>query len=237
MCVSNCPSVPMVVLVIGATAAWPFTSSSSAPHPTTNYGRANSDPLMAAAQEAAPPETPNKSKDDLGAESAWTTLHRQRLATRKAKAIHEITKLRIDLAQIALDEYIRVKYPTDLALVDAEIKRAERDLRTANDALNLSKVSVDKNSIPSTVKDSAERAAKKAAYVLDQTRRNRSELMDRERLRNVNKLEIELSRTRNDESLARTAWQIQEAREFKLERVLQLEPNQVGLGKEKIGLP
>ena len=175
-------------------------------------------------QTAASEQTPkpNSSKDSAGPTAAepQQQLRAQHLATRKAKALYEMAKLKREIAEINVDEYQDVTYPKDLAEVEGEIKVAEAEVARSEDRVEWAKRMVKKKYVNIAQKVSEELGSKKARFAHEQATSKKKVLVQYTRDQQIKDLKSEVAKAQSDELARQATWELEMAKEKKLEREL-----------------
>jgi HlyD family secretion protein len=145
-------------------------------------------------------------------------LRAQQLVMQKARTVYEIARLNRELAEIAVAEYVEVKYPQDLAAIEGEIKLLESELRKAEDRLEWSTRMRKKGYISESAQVSEQLNLEKAKFALEQAQSKKKVLVEYTRPKTIQALQVALDKARNDELDKKAAWKHEEAKEADLER-------------------
>jgi hypothetical protein len=174
-------------------------------------------PLQAAesgssTQNAQP--SAGKSADAQGAKARWRN---QQIVARKAEAEYHNIRLAREIAEIGIQQYIECIFLQELAIADAEIKRAESDLKRAEDRLDW----VRKNSYkgfppPSAISD--ELSVKKARFALEQALSTKTVLVDFTKGKRIMELKGEVDKARANELAKKAAWELEKLIESAIEQ-------------------
>jgi len=176
--------------------------------------------------ELTPP--PKNSTNVTGESKAGTLqirLRAQQFATRKAKASYEIARATLELAEIAREEYEEIIFPRDLAIADGEVKLAESDLRRSEDRLDWARRMFDKGFVSRAQKVSEELTLKKAQFTVEQAESKQKVLVDYTKSKTIKELLSEVEKARSDKLARQATWDLENAKEIKLERQLSLNTN------------
>jgi hypothetical protein len=153
------------------------------------------------------------------------TLRAQQLATRKAKAAYEITRLTRELAEIAVEENEEVIYPRDPARVEQENRSAESEQTRSQDRLEWARRMFEKKSIPKAEMVAAEVRMLQARFTLEQARTRREVLVKYTRDKRIKENRSEVEKAQADERAKKETWDLEKAKETELERLFGLETN------------
>ncbi len=165
---------------------------------------------------------PKRAEEEPAADTPRATLRAQQLATRKAKALYEIAKCMVPLTEIAVEEYRDVIYPRDLATVEGEIKLAESEYSRAQDRLDRAR-EIGKRPHVKAPTVSEDLNLKKARFQLEHAQSKKKILVDYTRDKTTLELQAEVAKAKSDELAKKATWELEQAKERKLERLLRLE--------------
>ena len=158
------------------------------------------------AAETPQPKTSKNAKELDAPATRRESLRAQQFAVQKAKALYEIARLNRELAEIAVEEYESLKYPSALAKIEAELEQAETDL----------------THITQVEKTTGALTIQKAKFVREMARSKRHVLVEFTKMKEVKNLKSEVEKARSDELAKEATWQLEQAKEHKLERDLGL---------------
>ena len=176
---------------------------------------------QAATSEQTP--KPERSKNAAGPTAAAEPrqkLRAQQLATRKAKALYEMAKLKREVAEIDVEEYQEIGYPQDLAVTEGEVKLAEAELSRAMDRLDWAKRMLEKKYVSISQKVSEELNSKRAKFTLEQATSKKTVLVKYTKDKKIKELKSEVAKAQSDELARQATWELEMAKEKKLEREL-----------------
>jgi len=174
--------------------------------------------------QASQPKISKQAPDQPAIDVPRARLRAQQLATRKAKAAHEIAKATRALAEIAVEEYEDVNYPQDLGTVEGEIKLADSDLTRSEDRVDWARRMFDKGYVSKAQKESEELSLKKAVFTVEQAQSKKRVLVAYSQ-DTVKKLKSEVEKAHSDELAKEATWNLEKAKEIDLERQLGLRTN------------
>jgi len=165
--------------------------------------------------EVQKPEPPARERDAGSLRARWRA---QQIASRKAEAEFHNARLTREIAEIAVLEYAEGIYVQDIATVNGEIKLAESDLRRAEDRLDWARRMFDKGFVPPATKNSEELNLKRAVFALEQACSKKRVLVEFTKGKTIKELKSEVEKARSDELAKKAAWELEKAKEVKLER-------------------
>ena len=171
------------------------------------------------------PKTSTPATEKPAADVPQLRLRAQQLTIRRAKALYEIARSTRTLAEIALEEYVDVNFPRDLATAQGEITLAESDLKRAEDRLDWARRMFDKGYVSQAQKVSEELSLQKAVFALEQATNKRRVLTDYTKSKTMKELKSEVDKAHSDELAKQATWELEKAKEVVLERELRLKPN------------
>jgi HlyD family secretion protein len=172
-----------------------------------------------------PPKISTKATGKSEAGTLQITLRAQQFATRKAKASYEIAKATLELAEIARQEFEEVIFPRDLAIADGEVKLAESDLRRSEDRVEWARRMFDKGFVAQSQKILEELNLKKAQFTVEQSWNKKKVLVDHTKSKTIQELQSEVEKLLSDKLAKQATWDLEHAKEIKLERQLHLNTN------------
>jgi RNA polymerase sigma factor (sigma-70 family) len=145
-------------------------------------------------------------------------LRAQKLATRKAKVSYEIARANRELAEIAVEEYETVTYPSDLDSVEGDVNLARSDLSRSEDRRDWARRMFDKGYVSEVTKNSEELSLKRAVFSLEQAQSKKDVLVRFTRGKMTKHYVGEVEKAHADELAKERVWIEERAKEIELER-------------------
>ncbi|WP_422930006.1 sigma-70 family RNA polymerase sigma factor [Singulisphaera sp. PoT] len=142
----------------------------------------------------------------------------QRLATRKAKAAYEIARLNRELAEIALEEFLEVSYPRDLAVAQSHLKLAEAEETRSKDTLDWAEKMFKKGYLSKAQKVAREASNKAAQFAREQAGAKQKVLIEYSLDKNTKALKSDISKALHEETVKEEIWKREQSKVEKLER-------------------
>jgi hypothetical protein len=156
-----------------------------------------------------------KSADAQGVRARWRN---QQIVARKAEAEYHNARLTREIAEIGVEQYIECIFPQELASVDAEIKRAESDLKRAQDRLDWVRNNSYKGFPPDGSAISDELGVRKASFALEEALSKKKVLVDFKNGKRVKELKGEVDKARSNELAKKAAWALEKLKESAIEQ-------------------
>jgi hypothetical protein len=173
-------------------------------------------PLWAEESGSAPQAAPrgeHMTIGELGAKARWRT---QQIVARRAEDEYHNARLAREIAEIAVQEYIECTFPQELANVDAAIRRAESDLKRAEDQLAWARSNSYKGFPPLLTTDQL--SVKKARFALEHALSKKKVLVSFTKDKTSKELTDQVDRARSNELAKKAVWEIEKLKESALEQ-------------------
>ncbi len=161
------------------------------------------------------PQTEDKTTDNQSAKARWRA---QQVVTRKAEANYQNARLTREIAEIAVLEYEEGIFNQDRTTVEGEIKLAESDLQRSKDRLDWAQQMLKKGFVSKWTVVSEELKLKKARFSLEQAQSKKKVLVAYTKPKVIKELKSEVEKARSDELAKKATWELESAKEKKLER-------------------
>jgi HlyD family secretion protein len=171
-------------------------------------------------EQSTQPSSPKNSAGSTADAERQQRLRAQQLATRKAKALYEMAKLKREIAEINVEEYQDTGYAQDLAAAEGEIKLAEVELTRAKDRVDWAKRMFEKGYVSLSQKVSEELGTHRAEFAQDQAATKKKVLVEFTKDKKIKELKSEVAKAESDELARQATWELEIAKEKKLEREL-----------------
>jgi hypothetical protein len=144
-------------------------------------------------------------------------LRAQRVVDRKAEAEYHIAQLAYVIAEIEIQQYIESIFPQELANANAEIKRAESDLKRTEDRLDWLRNNSYKG-FPHLPTTTDELRVKKARFALEQAVSKKLVLAEYTKGKRTRELEAEADKARAAEVAKKRAWELEKLKQSVIEQ-------------------
>lgn len=138
-------------------------------------------------------------------------LRAQRLVARKAEAEYYMARLACQIAEIEFQRYIEHIFPEELASANADIRRAQLDLKRAEERLDWIRNKSYKGFPPLTT-TSDELGVKKARFALEQALSKKKVLADFTKGKKTRELKAEAEKARAVELVKKRAWELEKSK-------------------------
>ena len=168
------------------------------------------------------PEGSNVTKGQLVCELDSSTLSdnlvNQRITTQGAESSYLNAKLTRQVAEIAVNEYREGIYKQEMQTALGEIALAESDLKRAEDRLEWSDKMLQKKYISTAANIADKLSLQKSRFSLEQSQTKLKVLKEYTYSKTIKELESEVKKTLSDELAKKATWELEKAKEAKLER-------------------
>ncbi len=168
------------------------------------------------------PEGTRVKKGDLVCELDSATLKEslinQQISTRGAEASFQQAKLTREVAEIAVEEYVKGIYAQDKATINGEIKLAESDLARAADRVEWANRMFDKGYVSRAQKVSEELNLQKAQFALEQANSKLDVLEKFTKEKTIKELRSDVEKALSDEKAKEQTYMLEKEKEAKYER-------------------
>ncbi len=145
-------------------------------------------------------------------------LINQRITTKSAEANFLNAKLTREVAEIAVEEYVKGVFVQDKATAEGEIKLAESDLTRSEDRLEWARRMLEKGYVSKAQAVTEELNFKKAQFALEQAQSKLDVLIKYTREKTIKELESEVKKAHSDELAKEATWELEKGKEDKLEK-------------------
>jgi len=168
------------------------------------------------------PEGSNVTKGQLVCELDSSTLSdnltNQRITTQGAESSFLNARLTREVADIAVNEYKEGIYRQEMETAKGEIALAQSDLKRAEDRLDWSKKMLLKKYISEAANLADKLSLQKSSFSLEQAKTKLNVLNKFTYSKTIKELESEVKKTRSDELAKQATWELEKAKEAKLEK-------------------
>jgi len=168
------------------------------------------------------PEGKRVKKDELVCEldsaSLKDQLTSQMITTKGAEAAYLNAKLTREVAEIAVREYVEGIFKQDWETVQGEIALAEADRKRAEDRLEWSNKMLAKGYVSKGQNISDSLTLDRAAFAFEQAQTKKNVLEKYTKDKTVKELKSEVEKARSDELAKQSTWELEKSKEEKLKR-------------------
>jgi RND family efflux transporter MFP subunit len=145
-------------------------------------------------------------------------LVNQEIATKRAKADYDQTVKTLEVAKIAVDEYLLGTFPSDKQTAEGSIKLAESDLIKAQDRLEWSNRMTKIGYVAASQNQSDKLAKDKAQYTLEQSQRQLLVLMKFTKTKQMTELQANVEKATSDMLAKKQTFELEKTKEEKLKK-------------------
>ncbi len=214
---NNIRCLAVVALVVGFASGGASVYVLGSQDAGSKNGKAASKPTTSSSTSTSRPKGSKNATGPHAVDQPRSRLWAQQLATRKARASYEIARLTRELAEIAVEEYLELRFPRELAAVGAEINSAESDLIRSTERTDWAQRMFKKGYVSQATKVSEELSLNKSRFALEQVQSKRKILVEYTRSKTAKELRTAVAKARLDELDRLTTWEQEKIRETELE--------------------
>ncbi len=142
----------------------------------------------------------------------------RRKATLRAEAAYHAARVKRELAEIAVEEYVEVGFPQELATIEAELKRAQTSLEPAKKEAEWARKIVDRGYLLLIPTRGPELVLEMAEFQIEQAKSRRKVLVEYTKPKMLKELREAVENTRADEQRKKSLWEHEKAKESDQER-------------------
>jgi len=155
---------------------------------------------------------------ELDSASLKDLLNNQKISTQQAEASYKQVKLTREVAQVAVEEYVKGIFKQEKATADGEIALAKSDLTRAIDRLDWSTRMYDKGYVSLAQNIADKLALERAKFEKEQSETKLDVLLRFTRDKTVKELESDVEKAKADELSKQSTFELERTKEAKLER-------------------
>ena len=145
-------------------------------------------------------------------------LVNQEIATKRAKADYDQTVKTLEVAKIAVNEYLFGTFPSDKQTAEGSIKLAESDLIKAQDRLEWSNRMTKIGYVAASQNQSDKLAKDKAQYTLEQSQRQLEVLIKYTKTKQMTELQANVEKATSDMLAKQQTFELEKTKQEKLEK-------------------
>ncbi len=143
----------------------------------------------------------------------------QRKSTLRAETAFRDARLKRELAEIDVAEYVEVGFPQELATIEVDLRRAQSSLEACREQARVAIEKGWRNPLATDHPISAKLLAiKKAEFQVEQAESRRKVLVQYTKFKTLKELVSEVQKARSDELAKEAAWELEKAKESKRKR-------------------